>query len=1494
MKMSWQKLKDLIQSIKPADFEKLVARLLELHLKDPFFVARSGDQPSGDARDQGRKISMQAKRYTTTQLNESAIVGEIYRTREALPDLQVYVLVVSRNIVSQQRDRFDAVEEDTGIDIVILDLTDKLSDLGALCVTFWDDIRRFFSSSELCQNQKFLTWVREKKDDSKTEEKVEDIRLKLEDGIQTQSRVQKDAEKYLLERFSRSEGFNPINLSKGIERPALESEILAWWENQAQPVCCLEGEEGNGKTWLAAKSLNSISEKENIVTFWLDSRDWRGHKSIYDLLRSCFSLIYASYEQRKITKLQNKAARIWREILIVLDGVNERGAIKAAQRILDEYLKPESEWRGRIRFLLTTRPLDDYPDFEKYLWNGCHEISVVPFNDLELQDALTRNELQPDDLPNSLKDIAKIPRYFQTCIRLRHRFGSFSTVTTELVLWTDLLEKIERTDPQIKQKLGWHRIKDAQEILSDLAKQAKWTNVDTAPQASVQLLEKYFSDYREIRHDLEEQRIALEAGPLQARLNADHVVLGWALYLSNLFERTEFTGIKDFAEGFQNALEPIPSEDLRTEALFIALQISAISPDPGISQDQLSQKRAALMLAWSNSHNANITDDRLFYWTEEDSDAYAQVVEVEFENHNVPKYEEMLIEPLARTWLNKKGHIDRLESRLKKWLLPTYSVNSPENREYTDVNGAQVPLQRYDPQVQLSAAALSILSQRPEREFLETLARCYETLERYENLDRKDIGVLMRWGYTEDVLDNLHSLAKQTQDDKLLSGIRGLASSLHLVELPLLLQYPVSEKDKERHAFVEQWNRTFKPYIDRIRDQEKLLVGDSPADNVQGNYHGLDYLSVRADLSDLRNEDLVEIRKLLHYISENAELGQNLAASLEGFCIANLLPWVARYDPESYAELACSLKLNALNQKWAQIILSSIQGLIFKPEDCRKITETILGMKQRLVQEIQRDSSSSDVIYLTSLLTETLLFSAPEEKLTDWFEFLSLDELLRRTICYKPLPSLLEQLLPESIVKLAQRKLETLGPITSDNHSLYNEKPERLLEREYWNILYGYGIQTNDNIVTWALENLKQRESNLHPITFYSLYKATSDSNRFLSEILVNEEIREHLFLKENKFFTTPIYEGENSYSYEDLVSVLPQEIVGSFLCSPKRRADLSRWGKEFMERKCSILQGAEGDSNFVKELRFRVKQRVLQIWAKQNEAAFLQLADKYFTEFFKSPRYRQGLSYFTNVILCLLLRFQPSKAMRYYRRWNAEGSRAVCLTNYDIETFLAQLWQVEDCNLPEHCQFRRELLEECLNDEEIMFMTLAALVGGGEEELWNLVTQEYLESPYAKERNLGISILPWFGEDKAIEELEQLKSEDSNRWVREHAAWAYEVAQQERSCREVYREALQTRDLFRISAVFEQMKPALSPIARWWHREIEEKEFSEELQDSNPKLFALLHRFWYRWGKSTKTKRNIKVFNRKFREYCRGEKFLAGRTPRIAPWWKPDSNRES
>ena len=1494
-KMEWKELKQEIQSIKPKKFEELVAKLLELLLETRFMVARSGDQPSGDARDLEGKISIQAKRYTTTRLDESSIVGEIYRARDALVDLQVYVLVVSRDIASQLRDRFDRVETDTGLDIVTLDLTEKLSDLGALCVAFWGNIREFFDSSEPYQNQEFLGWVEERKNDSKTNEKIEDIRLKLEEGIQTRHQVYKDTRIYLHKRFGYDTDHTlrfkyPIDLSKAIDRESLESQITNWWDTPGKPVCYLEGEEGMGKSWLAAKWVKSICEDKEIVSFWLDSDMWKGCESLDNLFETCLKTIPGYHNEKKIAKLKYKIRDFWwPPTLIVLDGVNEQDTIESIRQILDEYFTHGNELEGkiRIRLLLTTRPLRNA---RHNMWNDCVRIPIGSFNEVELSQALSREGLSLSNIHNSLSDLdlIRIPRYFQIWVRLSKQFQSSSIVTKEMVLWEDLLDKIKYTDSQIQKRLGWQNVEDAQDILAELAREVEWTNIDDAPQTSVEQLKRFFPNYSDIRGDLEELRIALKAGKIQVELSQDRIVLGWALYLSKLFDCQEFTEIRNLSERFQQELEPIPSEDRRADALYIALHITSTHSED--SHNHLSQKRAALMLAWSNSHNASITDDRLSFWTGKDPDAYAQVVELEFEHHNAPKYEEMLIEPLAKAWLNRKSDLNRLASRLKKWLLPTHSVNSPENREYTDFKGHPIPIKKYDPQVQLSAAALSILSQRPKREFLETLARCYELLERYESPDQ-NIDILMRWGYTEKVLDDLYSLAEQSPSDaRLLKGVCRLVDCFR-VGLTPNLERALSEKDMEKRATIEQYDPIFNVFINPIRNQERLLIGNSPAAN--GNYHGLDYLAVRTDLPDLHHEDLVEIEKVLQDISVNAKLGRSAGATLEDSGIENLLPWVAKYDPENYAELACHLKLNTLNRKWAQFKLSSIHGLIFQPEDCEKITKAILGMKQRLLQDIRADDSSSDAVYLTSLLTETLLFSASEEVLTDWFEFLSSHESLRRSICYEPLPYLLEELLPKSIVELARQKLETLDPGTTNDGSMSNEGSKKLPEREYWSVLYAFGTQTDKALVTWALKELKLRKSDLTTGTFILMLSALSDPKRFLDEILNSKEIRKHLFHENSRRSIVPIYEGKDVPSYETLVPLVPLEIVGSFLCSPDRSDDLSRWGRELITRMCSILQGTVEDSNSVEKRRFEVNREVLRIWAEQNTTDFLQLAEEYLNELSKFPQYSQALSDFTDDIRCLLLRFQPDKAKQYYHQWNSESFKTVYRTHYGVLSFLAQLWKVEYCNSPEHRQFRRELLEECLNDEEIMFMTLTALTEGGRDELWSLVNDEYLENHRAKERNLGVSILPWFGTDEAIEKLEQLKSEDSSRWVREHAAWAYEVAQQERSCQEVYREALQTRDPFRISAVFEQIKPALSPIARWWHRKIEKEEFGEDPQDIDPKLAALHYRFWYQWGNSTQTKRNIEIFRRKLHEYCRGEKLSAGSTPRIAPWWKPTSDTD-
>ena len=575
---------------------------------------------------------------------------------------------------------------------------------------------------------------------------------------------------------------------------------------------------------------------------------------------------------------------------------------------------------------------------------------------------------------------------------------------------------------------------------------------------------------------------------------------------------------------------------------------------------QLSQKRAALMLAWLNSHNAQITKERISFWVEKDTDAYTQLVEAKFRDQISPNEEDALIEPLAKIWRNKKGQLDHLTSRLTKWLLPTYADEVINGNDIIDPEHLPFPTMDYT-RIRLSTAALSILSQRPERQFLSTLAHCYAIHDGKPQFNQ-NIGRVMRWGFTEDVLEDLRSLVEKAQtDETLLTGVHGLADELNLINLPQRLQRPLSEENKEWREFAEQWNSTFKPFIDRIRAQEKLLKDRGPAENVNGNYHGLDYLAVRTDLPGLRDDDLVKIKEVLQYISENTKLGQHVGATLEDYCIQNLIPWVAKNDPEVYAELACNLKLNTLNQRWAQFKLLSIQGLIFTDKDCEKISTAILGMKERLAQG---EDFYSDIAWLIHLLTESLLFCAPDDVLADWFTFLASQEPLRISICYESLPYLFDKLLPTSIVDLAQQKLEEFRSSSHENHNLSNNESEEFSEEKFWCTLFAYGSEVEEKTVEYALEDLKMRKPDSTG-TFPMLRLAYSDPKLFLDETLIDENIQKHLFSQNGRKWIIRTYDGNDVPSYEILRSFMPSEFVGSFLCAPEQCGDLSRWGKDLM-----------------------------------------------------------------------------------------------------------------------------------------------------------------------------------------------------------------------------------------------------------------------------------------------------------------------------------------
>ena len=150
----------------------------------------------------------------------------------------------------------------------------------------------------------FSDWAKEERDKPKTIEKIERLKSKLKHGQQSRSRIQKDTEEYLIKRFGGDSDHNlrfnySIDLSQATERKFLESRVTKWWYAEGGPVCYLEGKEGMGKSWLAAKCVNSICSDKHVVTFWLDSSRWSSCKSLDDLLQTCLETMPGYQDEKK-------------------------------------------------------------------------------------------------------------------------------------------------------------------------------------------------------------------------------------------------------------------------------------------------------------------------------------------------------------------------------------------------------------------------------------------------------------------------------------------------------------------------------------------------------------------------------------------------------------------------------------------------------------------------------------------------------------------------------------------------------------------------------------------------------------------------------------------------------------------------------------------------------------------------------------------------------------------------------------------------------------------------------------------------------------------------------------------------------------------------------------------------------------------------------------------------------------------------------------------
>ncbi|MDD3060277.1 MAG: toll/interleukin-1 receptor domain-containing protein, partial [Sulfurimonas sp.] len=145
-----------------------------------------------------------------------------------------------------------------------------------------------------------------------------------------------DFKKYLQNKkdvYSENVNIDKIeNFDKYITRE-IEVDIKKWWETNTSS-CYIQGDEGVGKTFLALNIANKM-QMDGIISFYLKSLEWNGCKTIKEILVQSFGF----KDENEINDINEFLNGFEKPILIVLDGVNEKGALEVVDNILNDYFK---------------------------------------------------------------------------------------------------------------------------------------------------------------------------------------------------------------------------------------------------------------------------------------------------------------------------------------------------------------------------------------------------------------------------------------------------------------------------------------------------------------------------------------------------------------------------------------------------------------------------------------------------------------------------------------------------------------------------------------------------------------------------------------------------------------------------------------------------------------------------------------------------------------------------------------------------------------------------------------------------------------------------------------------------------------------------------------------------------------------------------------------------------------------------------------------------
>lgn len=749
---------ELIKTLRQLDptgkegFEGLVADLLEALTGHRFRLARSGSQAGRDLSARyANVVAVECKRYgSDTALNERELQGELVQAVMSMSDLDLWVLVTSREVPSQLHLALHSQAECRNVKFLSISLGDgEPSSLEALCAQSLETVVSYVAPEATPQQRERLVQSLEEIADHPNFTRVVDsLRDKFTSPLigydSWRSKQNQWFDSYLAsERESRAHFGQPLNIrgtgAMLVCRQSAWAELDEWfssWKDTHETFVVL-GEEGDGKTWAVASWLSrNVQEEDSFPAVVFMSSAGVDSNEPLTLLSQVTS--------RRLRKLRTEdwAQRLarWTEesessaprVLLVLDGINERNRPTWWRELIERLAG--SPWRVSVAVLITCRT--EY--WEKYFGALRHietaTYTLPPYDDGELDVALGYHDLSRSDISDELLPLIRKPRYFDLMVLHRERMAESGDVTSARLIYEDWRDRLQRKRFELDE--------DAFEaLLTKLATRYLDGQQNLEERDIDALLPSYFKDKRAIIEELRTGGVLItEDGHL--RVDESRLVYGFGLLLvDQMREAAATTDDPDWAEVIAEWLEPQAEMDIKAQICeFAAIHSLNLPGLPG-------EAKVALLNSWVSSHNpGEEAAENLVAYFPIDPSCYTDLAEVVWSDVSEnPWAQELLVQSFLR-WRGHPEITSQLRSAFERWLGFVHLYGSPYQRGETEEDAQKLrericdragrdlepgPFEFADRSLiaidddgllRLGRAALAVISHIPREPFVQSIA----------------------------------------------------------------------------------------------------------------------------------------------------------------------------------------------------------------------------------------------------------------------------------------------------------------------------------------------------------------------------------------------------------------------------------------------------------------------------------------------------------------------------------------------------------------------------------------------------------------------------------------------------------------------------------------------------------------------------------------------------------------------------------------------------